>query len=272
MKSILLSLLFLMGLLVVKAQPGTLVAGTKFQVVQESKLANTSNMMGTDMTAQINSTLYYTIEIKLVSDTGIILTKTTTRIKGSMNAMGQDNSYDSNDSASVNNPMVAAQLKGLNKSETFSLFNGKAKAISKEVPKTEQCLPSLMNGSDEVLIEELFVPAVVKTKSVGYKWTSEEKNEDATQYETSAYTLTNASETEIEISSKTSLTTKGTTKMMGMDVKQNLSGTRNSTLTFQKANGLLSVSTQNIMMSGTEELLGNSIPVSLKGVITTKVL
>ena len=260
-----------MFLIVANAQTSELVAGSKFRVIQESKLSNTSKMMGTDMTADILSTVYNTIEVKSISDSGMVITSTTTRIKGSMNAMGQDNSYDSNDSTSISNPMVAAQMKGLNKTETFILVNGKAKAVDKSTSKEDPALPTLMNAGNEVLIGELFVPSEVKNKSEGYKWTTDDKNEDGTQHETTIFTLTRATSTETEIISNTNLSTKGTTKMMGMDVKQNLSGTRTSTLIFQKATGLLSVSTQNISMSGTEELMGTSIPISLKGVVTTTV-
>ena len=267
----LLFVCFIAGLLGAKAQTNKLVAGTRLQITQVSKLTNAVNMMGTDMTTEINSTIYSTVEIKRINGDSIVVSSTTTRITGNVKALGQDNSYDSNDSSSVNNPLVASQLKDINQSKTFTIINGKAKAENAKEASTDQSLAKMVDAGEESIVEGLFVPSEINNKSEGFKWTSDDKSEDGTQQQTTLFALTKLTPATSEVTANTTMTVKGKIKMMGMDVNQNLSGSRTSTSTYQKATGLLSATTQNIAMTGTEEVMGNSIPISLKGVITTTV-
>lgn len=254
-----------------KAQDAKLLVGKKVQVVQESKLTNSVNMMGTDMTTDINSTTYSTAEIKKVTDSSIVLTYTTTRIKGHFSMMGQDNSYDSNDSSSVSNPMVASQLKNINQPVTYTIINGKAQSEGKKEAEEEQSLAKMLDAGRESIVEGFFVPSNVKAKTEGFKWRSDEKSDDDATKQSSINTLSKTNATEIEVTANTTMTVKGKVKMMGMDVNQNLSGSRTTLSSYTNKTGLLSVSTQKIAMSGTVEVMGNNIPITLKGVITTTV-
>ena len=269
MKLVTVGLSFLVVLTGIKAQTKKLVAGAKLQIIQESKLTNTSNMMGSDIEAKINSTVYLTIEIKSVSDTGIVLTSTINRVKGSASAMGQESNFDSNDPSTTSNPMLADELKNVNKPEDFTIANGKI--VGGNGTSSVASITSSMETSSASIVEQLFLSSEAKNKSEGYKWTSDEKSDDGTQKQSSIFTITKSSNDQTEVTTNTTLSANGKSKMMNMDVTQHLDGSRTSTSTYQNSTSLLNTSTQNLSMSGTEEVMGQNIPISLKGVITMTV-
>ena len=106
--------LFLL-VLALNAQSQKVTQGTKILVNQVQKFNNSSKMMGMDMQTDINGTADIVIEIKSVKDSVISLSATTTHFKGAFSIMGQENTFDSNDPATMNNPMVAPFLVDLNK-------------------------------------------------------------------------------------------------------------------------------------------------------------
>ncbi|NIM36290.1 MAG: hypothetical protein GTN67_13335 [Hydrotalea flava] len=56
-----------------------------------------------------------------------------------------------------------------------------------------------------------------------------------------------------------------------MDIVQNLNGKAIATRTYNKANGLLINETSNVDLTGTMEMMGQSAPITSKGLIVTTV-
>ena len=254
----------------VKAQTNKLVVGKKWQVTKVQKLTNSSNMMGTDFTTVINTTGYVEIEVKGVHDSTVVLSTKVQRITGSASMMGQESSFDSNDSSTMNNPMAAPLLKDLGKPEEFTLVNGKIKAYSNAAVADNVSLGALSINPAEI-VEELFVPSDAKNRQEGFKWAADDKSDDGSQKAVSIFTITKSTGDVLEVTANTSLSSKGTTKMMGMDVSQNLTGTRTSVMSYNGLSGLLATATQNLELKGTAEAMGNSLPLNTTGTATITV-
>ncbi len=255
---------------VFNAKSQKISTGTKLQIKQIQKLNNSSNMMGMDMQTVMNGTSDVVVEIKSVKDSTIVLTAKTVHLSGSVSLMGQESAYDSNDSTTMKSPMAAPFLADLNKPKEFVFVNGNL--ISENKNKTND--PVINTGLQlnlSELIGQLFISSVFKNKSEGYKWTSEEKSNGDSMKSISIYSVSKSTEKITEITSTTTQSIKGTNTMMGMDVTQNLTGSRTSVLTYDRVTGILSSISQNIEMKGTAEAMGTSIPVNTKGTITTTV-
>ena len=242
-----------------------LITGRKLNITQITSLNNTSEMMGTNMTTLVYDTVNFVVEIKSSIDSTINLSSTLKRVKGTLNGMGQEMSFDSNDPTTTSNPLIANVLKDINKPQYFTLINGKVKTDA----NTKSNIPEELtaNGivtSNEALIVDLFVPATVKGKTKGYQWTADQESGDGNQKAITIFTIDDATNSAVVISSNTSLSSKGNTKMMGYDVKQNLTGTRTTTQNFDILSGILSSSTQTITMKGTAEVMSMNLPINTK--------
>ncbi len=254
---------------VLNAQSQQVTQGTKIQVNQVQKFNNSSTMMGMDMQTDINGTADIEIEIKSVRDSIISLSATTTHFKGSVSIMGQENKFDSNDPTTMNNPMVAPFLVDLNKPKEFVLVNGNI--VSNEKSSIDAIASTGLQINLPEIVGQLFVSSTIKNKAEGFKWTAEDKSEDGNQKSISILSISKLKESTIEVTVNNSLSSKGTTKMMGMDVAQNIKGTRASTITYNRVTGILSSVSQNIELKGTAEVMGTALPINTKGTITTKV-
>ena len=248
-----------------------LVVGKKFNITQETALTNTSNMLGSNMTTSINDTVNFVVEVKSIIDSTMKVTCTLKRVKGLMSMMGQEQVFDSEDASTTSNPMIANILKDMNKEQEFVLINGKIKnssASKSNIP--EELAANGIVASNEALVADLFIPATIIGKAKGYQWTDEQASDDGNNKSITIFSIVDANPSIIEISSNTSISSKGSSKMMGYDVKQNLTGTRTSSQQFNVLLGILSSSDQTITMTGTAEVMSMNFPINSK--IQTKTI
>ena len=242
-----------------------LVVGKKLNITQETALTNTSNMMGSNMTTSINDTVNFVVEVKSIIDSTMKVTCTLKRVKGLISMMGQEQIFDSDDASTTSNPMIANFLKDMNKEQDFVLINGKFKTgTNKKSDIPEELAANGIVASNEALVADLFVPTTIIGKSKGYQWTDEQASDDGNNKSITIFSIVEANPSSIEISSNTSISSKGNNKMMGYDVKQNLTGTRTSTQNFNVLSGILSSSTQTITMTGTAEVMSMNFPINSK--------
>ena len=115
--------------------------------------------------------------------------------------------------------MAAPFLKDLNKPKEFVLVNGNI--VSGKTSGNDEATATGLEINLPEIVGELFVSSNFKGKNEGYKWTSEDKSTDGNQKSVSIYTITKATGAVTEVTANTSQSSKGTTKMMNMDVSQN---------------------------------------------------
>ena len=236
------------------AQTISVSTGKKVQVVSVIKLNTTVTQMGTEMEIPSVTTLYSDFEVKSVEGKKISLQATLKKITGTVTVMGNEQSFDSDDAATANNPQMAEALKDVNKPI----------AITIEVGKTK--LPSDITGaqSNDDIANYLFMPVNANTVKEGFAWIDSSSSVEGSK-SLNNYAVTKISKEEITVIVINNNKTVATRQQMGMEVKVNMEGASNATLVYDVATGLLKNFSSSFSSTGNNEVMGQSIPVVIKG-------
>jgi len=241
----------------------TLPVGKKIQLVTTQKITNTTSAMGQDVEILINGTTTTAAEVKLVDNKSVTFSATIKKITGSFSGMGQEQKFDSDDKDAANNPMIAPMLKSLNKSEDVVISLDKKSTANNNSPVN-------MENSLALTMQDILLPNEAEGKAELFKWTSEYTSKEGAKSAT-IYTITKLTSSEVEITVNETANIVGNVQQMGMDVKQNLTGSKTSVLLYDASTKLLKASAQKFDFSGTMEVMGMNAPMKISGTVTTTV-
>lgn len=249
------AILFVICLWAISSQSQTIKvgAGKKIKTVSVIKMNTTVNQMGTDMEIPATTNLDLDFDVKSVSDKQVVLSSTLKKIYGSVTVMGNEQKFDSNDSSTTKNPMMAEALKNLNKPGDLTVEVGK--------PKLTQDFTGAQSG--EEILNSLFIPIDGGSAKEGLSWGDSSAAEGSKMFNN--YTITKVANNEVVvkvISSNTIVTTK---QQMGMEVKVNMKAVTTGLRTFDVNSGLLKSASYTFTSDGNNEVMGNSFPVTIKG-------
>jgi len=257
MKKIILCAAIGMIVVFANAQTTNVAVGKKIQTIVTDQKTITVSQMGQDMEMPSTSELYSDLVVKSSDGKKIVLTATLTRIKIAITMMGQEIKIDSDDSAIMADPKYATVIKDVNKPADVTIELGK----SHENQDIETA------GNSENLALVLFLPFDINAK-VGTSISDSVSKDDSSKF-VNVYTLTESTKNEITVTATSTATLLGTKQQMGMDVKQNMQMSTSSTRIYDPVTGLLKLETKTTKASGTNEMQGMSIPVSMKGTTST---
>lgn len=260
------SLVMLMFGLSLSAQSIRLPAGKKMSVTAETKMASSTAVMGQQMDIENTITNISEIELKTVTNTGYIITATVKRIKASISISGQEQSFDSDEETSRNNPQMAALFAMLDKpneievGEHGATIKGDigAKALQMGIP---------VNANDQA--KYILMQQEISKLTSGNHWfdsTVAEGNRMINEY-----TVNKTDDLTAEVLVKTTVDVNTTLQQFGMDIKQSMQGTINAKRLYTKSTGLLIKEESEMVMTGTMDIMGQSSPLNIKGKITTTV-
>ena len=247
------------------AQAPKLPAGTKFKVVIESNNITSMSMMGQDIELSNGSKIYQNFELKSVSGASYLLATSITRIAGSVSAMGNEQSFDSEDASLKSNPMVADQLKVLNKQIDFTIENGKvvntASATGSEVLNA---LLAQNNGTSDQ--SKYFLTLPTASINALHQWSVVDNKPEAASE--SLFVIADVTATDISVNVLTNVKLSNTISQNGMEIKQNTQGTIKLKRIYDAKTGLLKSETGTGGLKGTMNVMGQDAPIDLK--VTTK--
>jgi hypothetical protein len=254
MKKLTALLVICLWVISIHAQTIKVNIGKKIQTVSVITLKTTVNQMGTEMVIPTTANVNIDFELKSVTNKEITLTSTLKRVTGDITVMGNEQKYDSDDSTTAKNPMAAEALKDLNKPKDIIVKVGK---------------PSLTNDisgaqSGEEIANGLFIPVDAASAKEGFSWIDSSSSTEGSKM-VNNYTLNKVSKEEVTvkvISTNTLITTR---QQMGMEMKVNMQGTTEGMRIYNVSTGLLKSASNTFTSSGNNEIMGNSIPVSIKG-------
>lgn len=252
----------------VHAQNIKLPVGKKFGVTVVTEMKTKASAMGQEMEIGNNSTNTSDYEIKAVTNNGFTVTNTMKRMKVTASMMGTEQSFDTDDKASRDNPQLAPLVEMINKPYEIEVENKKAtiKSEMSDISKMAGAGGSgIANDQAKFILTQ---PELAKLKE-GNQWSdSVIDGGNKTIYE---YTVLKKTEETTDILVKATLLIDATTKQSGMDIKQTLKGTSNGRRQYNTATGLLVKEDTDITMSGTMEVMGQTSPLSITGKIVTTV-
>lgn len=260
MKKVIVSAALLLAI-ATQAQVSKIPVGKKMEMVNESKMTVSVNVIGQDMQSNVDSKSNVEAVVKSVEGNTITSTVTLKRTIVKASGMGQEATLDSDDKSASNNPMAAEALKTVNKPEDIVIESGKVKN------KLEVNTMGVQSNSE--LAKQFFLLVEPTNIKLGYKWT-DEYNFDGTKVVIN-YTITKLSADEVEVTGITNLKLDKTVQQMGMDMKQNLTGTTKTISVYDAATNILKASVSQSEMSGTTNAMGMDVPMSLKIATTTTV-
>jgi len=263
--SFLLITLFITG--AVGAQSIRVAAGKKFKVVSDAKTISGTSVMGQQMDASTHSTSITEYEIKTVNANGYTLVSAIKRITGSLNVMGgQEQNFDSDDESSRNNPEMADAFKMIDQKQEVTVDNGKT------VNKGEgaNLLSQISGGTDNLYdAAKLILSIPVNQLKEGYHWSDSSFSAESDMI--SQYTITKTGNAQVEITVNIDLKINGTIKQAGMEIKQKMQGTTTAIRLYNMVSGLLISEKSSVDMTGSAEMMGMNVPVTVKGTIETTV-
>jgi len=263
-KTILFAALFVAAF-TTNAQAPKLPAGTKFKVVTESNNITSMSMMGQDIELSNGSKVYQNFELKSVTGAGYQLATSITRIAGSISAMGNEQSYDSEDASLKSNRMAAEQLKVLNKQIDYTIENNKVvNTVSETGSEVLKALIAQSNGTADQAKYFLTLPAA--SIKPAYQWSVVDNKPDAASE--SLFVIAEVTATDISVNVLTNVKLATTLNQNGMEIKQNTQGTIKLKRIYDAKTGLLKSETGTGGLKGTMNVMGQDAPIDAK--VTTK--
>ncbi len=265
MKKIILVAAIFAAAFTTNAQAPKLPAGTKFKVVTESNNITSMSMMGQDIELSNGNKLYQNFELRSVSGNSYLLSTSITRIATSVSAMGNEQSFDSDDASLKSNPMVAEQLKVLNKQIDYTIENNKVvKTASAAGSDLLNTLLTQSNGTSDQAKYFLTLPAA--SIKASHQWNVAVSKPEATTE--SLFVISEVTDTDISVNVLTNVKLSNTLNQNGMEIKQNTQGTIKLKRIYDAKTGMLKSETGTGGLKGTMNVMGNDAPIDLK--ITTK--
>jgi hypothetical protein len=247
-----------------------ITAGEKFTVTTSTKGSISQEAMGQTIDIPLDYTLTDLLEVKNAANNNYDLTATTSRIAYSMNIMGQDMNYDS-DKAEDRNSAAGKSASGyLNKATDFKvnsfgkIIEGSIKKQSPEKPAAENDMISGMlnlgGEADPSQAVNLFVTDAAI--NIGDSFVIKNNAADGKAKKTATYTLTEIKDgiAKFSIRGTDSLTTEMETQ--GMQIVSNNFSTSTGEMLVNTATGMLVKKTLHLIISGSAEVAGMSIPIS----------
>ena len=248
-------------LITTNAQTSKIPVGKKLQLLSETKINTTVSMMGQEMEVPATTKTFVEVNVKAATATSVTAVVTTKKIGVNLSMMGQETSFDSDDKNIANNPAAADALKNLNKPEEVIIENGKLKG------SFEIGIRGMMTSGE--LAKKMFLTLDAANITEGFKWT-EENNTDGSKINT-IYTVTKVTATDIEVTATSNIKIAQTIQQMGMDMKQNTSGTISAVSLYDATTAILKADATKIDMTGTMNVMGNDAPISIKIITTSTV-
>jgi hypothetical protein len=261
----------------------TFAQGQNIKLENGKKIAqNTTSIIEMEMTAmgqqmKINSSTTNVITITGAEANNYKATNAITKITMTQEGMGQNVSFDSDKKEDVESEMGKEMGKTLNKSVEVTIDKGSGKATEtnkKTEEKTEDKNPfaDLMGGaannSSEALVSGAFfvIPA---DKKIGDKWTDSLNEEGMKGLKT--FELLSIKDGTASIGLKTATSGTVSKEMQGMQIEMTMKNIGDGTMSVDTKSGIVKKNIVTGSTEGTMDLMGQSMPFSLKINSTTVV-
>ncbi|MFT3911232.1 MAG: DUF6263 family protein [Ferruginibacter sp.] len=236
----------------------------------------TANMdMGMGMEMKSNSTITNVLTVIADEDKNYRISNTTTKLKISMDMMGQATNYDSEKAEDKNSDMGKELSEKLNVADTVLIDKKTGTVVNNKKDSPERPekgddtnpLAGLISsiGGDidgNAAIEEAFF-IIPPGKNIGDSWTDSTTVDKLTKVEN--YTIKSIDNNIAVVLVKIKTNGEGMTEMQGSMVSYTITTNTGSEITVDIKKGLVNKKTSEIEISGSLDVMGQSMPISSKG-------
>ena len=277
MKKIILTTLGIFVFALVFAQTAThkIVLNNGQKILVESSITMEINMSpGMDMTGNTNSAS--TLEVKSGTDSSYMISNTLTKLKLNMDGMGQSNSYDSEKKEDQENEIGKGVADKLNKPIDVAI----SKLTGKNLPDTKNnkkksddqstgtggLLGMFSGNAEDAAVSEAFA-LIPQGKKIGDTWTDStiEKNNKVVR----VYTLKSITDKEALIQVDIVIDATTTIEQQGMSMDFTSTTKTKADITTDITTGLVKTRTAQSDISGSIQVMGQSMPITAKTTTTS---
>jgi hypothetical protein len=257
-------------------------AGKKYTITSNTKGNMSQEVMGQSMEIPLESTNNATLTIKAKSDKGYESAFITDRVQFSMNAMGQDMSYDS-DKKEDRDGKMGEQMNKLVGAETSFTVDASGNIIKETVvkpkeEKKEDGGPDMMagmmsqmgmSGASTCPAFNLFVSSKEIKIGDSFVDSSTVSDKDGKTKSSTTYTLKEVKDGKATFTLAGQIAVEKKMEMQGMEMSTTSNSKSSGDMIVDAATGLLISKTVAIETTGNVEVQGMSIPITGK---TTSVI
>ncbi len=236
-----------------------LTKGKNYQIMSTATTESKTNYQGQNMETKIDVKTVYNMEVADVANGQYKVNNTLKSVKMSMNQMGMDLKYDSDDSADASSPLAEGFSSILNKTKSLTLDNGgnvvKDAATAKDAQESavmEQLAGSGF-GTEEALVA---LPVNVKA---GDTWTTTTGDTTGTLRVTH-YTVKSVENNVVNLDYTGEAKTSVSMESQGMQVQTKTSGTFSGNAVVEKSTGIVQSSRSIAKATGNIEAMGMEMP------------
>jgi Family of unknown function (DUF6263) len=240
------------------------------QIEQTSKVsANiTQEMMGQSMEIKMETNSNGLLEVKDVSTDGYTVANTVKRVVMNMSAMGNEQNFDSDKKEDLDGPIgqtvkdkigVAREYK-LNKDGVITAL---PEAVKKDDPNS--MMGGVMGGAMEDELVGNTYSALIAIPAAGVK-VGDSWNDSTITKENkvrNTYTLKQVNGNDAVVDVKGTLNVDREMEQQGMAMQMSMNGTITGELTFDTKSGLIKTRKQNTKATGSIEVQGQTVPLTL---------
>ena len=278
MKRVFLTLMGISLTMVLVAQtPGSRIVLSRGQKILVTTTVFINTNMAPGMEATSSSTSENSLEVKQATDKFYILNSILTKLKLNAEMPGNSTAYDSEKKGDNDSEIGKSLSEKLNKVTEITIDNATGKALNtiKSDPKIgmdeSNPMQSMMqmfgdNSSDEAIVSGAF-QLIPQGKKVGDSWSDSvnEKNMKVMRN----YTFRSREDSGAMVQLRTTIESTGTMEAMGMNMDVNTITQTTSDILVDIATGIVKRKTTDANITGSFQLMGQSVPISAKATTTS---
>ncbi|MBE7173651.1 MAG: hypothetical protein INR73_23970 [Williamsia sp.] len=282
-KKLSVSLFAIIAALTIQAQTGgqniRLNKGQKLESQTTSTSNMSQNMMGQQVEFNSKSTITMLTEVKDVTNQAFQLSNTLKRMVMNTSVMGQEINFDSDKKEDMEGEVGMALKDKIGVSQDISVDKqGKITSTSNDTASTSKSQGGMMGMMGDAVQGAmvkgapypLFVAFPSKTPKQGDSWTDSSGTPE-TMKMVNTYTVKQVSGSEATLEISGLMAKTGTVEQQGMQMQMNLAGVTKGTSIVDLSTGVLKKNDTSMKITGTMEIMGQSIPLSMDNTIQTTV-
>lgn len=256
------------------ARKAVFTKGQQFEKTGSVKMNMNMEMMGQSMEVINTTSMTSSIVVKNASDKDYQVTNTVTRALASVNAMGQEMSYDSDKKEDSTNELGKVLSKKVGKAVNLTV-DKKGFITTTDAPKDETLAKALdvMGGMGEGVQTE---PNIIgstfeviadlpkdRTLKVGDSWADSVIASDGKNRLVNQYKITGIAGDEAQVAIEQLVSKSGTMEQGGQQMNMTLNAKGKGSYTVELSSGVVKKRTYLIEGAGTMEMAGMSIPFTM---------
>ena len=249
------------------AQQRQITVGKKIQVQVTSTNQSNSGLQDEQLSATTSYNLWQDYEVQSVTPEGYTLKYNLKRVNGSVEALGDKHSYDSDDPKTQSMKEMAPILQLINHPQLVQIQKNKSNKINSLQPSIPSSLAA-MNNADA---DKLFLSLPNANLKLGYSWTDSVVTEDGKMR--NDYFIIDTSHQQITISLIADVNFIGNMQQAGNEIAINMKSFTRATRVYNRITGwLIKETAENETVGSTSSVGRNNIPLMMKVSLVTTVL